>query len=278
MLSGSGPSAIPVMRVRGLAPHARTRCLITMTAPAIASSACLSDAWVTIRVSSSKSAAALVEVAGHRVPRERPGCRGPAARRRSAAARASARASATAPTSRAACPARPARRRAGSGRRPRPARCRSAGRAPAPPSLSPSRSSAVRGHHSGDERHLAGVHEQRRVAEPTRHRQRLVDERAPLVERRGVVELVGEAEHAPAPQRRVLGRQGVEAAPERGDDLLVDLAAGGRLPERALGGGDRGLRDQERVADLAGDARWPARRWRSARPTSPPSGTPPPAP
>ena len=68
------------------------------------------------------------------------------------------------------------------------------------------------------ERGLAGVEQQRVVVEAARHRQRLVDEGAALLERRAVVELVGQAQQHPAAQRAVrrpAAGRGCAAAPRR---------------------------------------------------------------
>ena len=233
---------------------------------------------MTSRVSSSRSASALVELAGHRVPREhqavehqqpvgdpQPLRLGPRLRDRP-------------PHLARAGPARPARPPAGSARRPPPCSlpvCRASSSASVP---SRSRSAAVRGHHSGDERDLAGVHEQRRVAEPAGHRERLVDQRPALLERRGVVELVrrpsmhrhrsGESSGGSVSRLRrsaptISSCTSPWAADCHSAPWVVAIAASATSTGSPIS---------------LGHARPPARRWRSARPTSPPSGTPRPAP
>ena len=69
------------------------------------------------------------------------------------------------------------------------------------------------------------------VPEPARHREALVDQRPRSSKRRAVVELVGQAEQHPAAQRAVLGRQPVEASAARATPSC-DLAVARRLPQR----------------------------------------------
>ena len=72
------------------------------------------------------------------------------------------------------------------------------------------------------------------VAEPAGHRERLVAQRPPLLEGRAVVDLVGQARASPgsaaAPSS---GGSRSRQSPERRDDLVVDLAVGAGLPQRA---------------------------------------------
>ncbi len=155
------------------------------------------------------------------------GCRARAARRGCEAAPpplAPARSPSTSPR---AAPARRARPRGGTPRRPGRARCR----AGAPGRATP-RPAQPLGGGAGpperDERDLAGVEEQPVVADASCHGQRLVGQAAALGIRRAVVELVGQTEQHPAAQRdrrpRAAG-PGCAAARRRSRGCVLPWAA-----------------------------------------------------
>ena len=92
------------------------------------------------------------------------------------------------------------------------------------------------------ERDLVRVQQQPAIVQPAGHRQALGDQRRALLERRAVVELVGQAQHHPTAERIVRGGQALQAPAQRVDDAGVHLTERRRLPEHADGGGRRRLR------------------------------------
>ena len=102
------------------------------------------------------------------------------------------------------------------------------------------------------------MQQQRLVAEPLRHGQRLLDQRHPLGQRGAVVELVGQTEHHPAAVHPVLGRQPLQAAAQGGHDPFVDLTRRRRLPDGADGRRSRGAGHQPEVPEALGEVDRPA--------------------